>query len=82
MNMHAPERQLDETFAGYKERRITSNAMYKESQRGRKLAPTDPSLLFVVQHHCSAERKAKRDAVRLMGIRQYKKLIKAMKGIK
>lgn len=81
MNIHAPERQQDETFKGYQERRLTSKAIYKESQRGRKLAPTDPSLLFVKQHHCSAERKAKRDAVRLMGIRQYKKLVKAMKGL-
>lgn len=79
MNIHAPERQQDETFAGYQERRRTSQAMFKESQRGRRLAPTDPSLLFVKQHHCSAERKAKRDAVRLMGIRQYKKLVKGIK---
>ena len=74
MNMHSPERQQDETFAKYKERRLTSKAIYKESQRGRRLAPTDPSLRFVKQHHCGAERKAKRDAVRVMGIRQYKKL--------
>lgn len=81
MNIHAPERQADETVVGYKERRATSKAMFKESQRGRKLALTDPSLLFVVQHHATPERKAKRDAVKLMGIRQYKKLVKAMKGL-
>ena len=81
MNIHAPERQPDETYAGYQERRRTSQAMVKESRRGRRVAPNDPSTFFVTQHHCGAERKAKRDAVRLMGIRQYKKLVKAMKGL-
>lgn len=76
MNIHAPERQVGETQIGYEERRKASKAIYKESQRGRRLAPTDPSLLFVKQHRCSAERKAKRDAVRVVGIRQYKKLNK------
>lgn len=77
MNIHAPERQQDETFVGYQERRKVSKTIYKESQRGRKVESTDLKLFFVVPHHCSIERKAKRDAVKLMGIRQYKKLVKA-----
>ena len=79
MNIHAPERQQDETFAGYKERRLTSKAIYKESQRGRRSTPNDPKLFFVTQHHCSVERKVRRDQVELMGARQYKRLTKRMK---
>jgi len=79
MNIHAPERQQDETFAGYKERRLTSKAIYKESQRGQRLAAMDPKLFFVTPHHCSVERKARRDQIALMGARQYKRLTKRMK---
>lgn len=74
MNIHAPERQQDETFAGYKERRLTSKAIYKESQRGRRSTPNDPKLFFVAQHHATAARKERRDLVRLIGVRQYKKV--------
>lgn len=81
MNIHAPERQVGETQIGYEERRKVSQTIYKESQRGRKVESTDLKLFFVIPHHCSPERKAKRDAVKLMGIRQYKKLVKAMKGL-
>lgn len=79
MNIHAPKRQEDESFAVYKERRLTSRAIYKDSQRGRRVAPNDPSTLFVTQHHCSPERKQRREAVKLMGIRQFKQLVKGMK---
>jgi hypothetical protein len=73
MNIHAPERQADETFEGYKERRATSKAMYKESRRGRRVKPNDPATFFVTVHKASPQRKTRRDAVRLMGVRQYKK---------
>ena len=74
MNIHAPERQADESFTVYQERRRTSKAMYKESQRGRRLTPNDPKTFFVTQHHATPERKERRDAVRLLGVRQYKKI--------
>ena len=74
MNIHAPERQADETFVGYQERRRVSRKMFKESQQGIRTTPNDPKTFFVTQHHATPERKERRDLVRLLGVRQYKKI--------
>lgn len=74
MNIHAPERQPDETFAGYQERRRVSKVMLKEMTRGKRLTPNDPKTFFVTQHHATPARKARRDLVGMMGVRQYKKM--------
>lgn len=79
MNIHAPERQPDETYAGYQERRKVSRQMFKESQRGIRVAPFSEVTLFVTQHHATPTRKERRDLVRLLGVRQYKKIKRGAK---
>lgn len=76
MNIHAPARQEGETQIGYQERRRVSKAIYKESQRGKRLTPNDPKTFFVTQHHANPLRKQRRDLVRLIGVRQYKKVMR------
>lgn len=74
MNIHAPERQPDETFAGYVERRAVSKTMLKEMTKGKRLTPNDPKTFFVTQHRATPARKERRDLVGMMGVRQYKKM--------
>lgn len=77
MNIHAPERQPNETMVGYKERRLVSKKIYQESQRGVRLAPFAEETLFVKRHRAPAACQERRDLVRLMGVRQYKKMKRA-----
>jgi hypothetical protein len=59
-NLHTPERLPGESFDKYRERRVASR---RAARLGMKLA----------RHAASANRRARRAAVKAVGIRQYKR---------
>lgn len=59
-NLHTPERLPGESFDKYRERRAASR---RAARLGMKLA----------RHTASAHRRARRAAVKAVGIRQYKR---------
>jgi hypothetical protein len=82
MSIHRPERQSGESQADYRARRAASAAAVKLATKGPTQAPAinqfDVSRFWLGQHTAAPARKVRREQVKAVGIRQYRRGIRAV----